>query len=154
MTSNTPIERSLDREERSELDHLIEEGAQQITEDRRSSPQIIIRRIREFIDEQRESTLDDDVREDLSYCLGALWGEQLCRELGWDWVALKYTDTSNEYTAVVSPDRSFVYFPMNWVYELITEPDKENTLGLVFNMLRAKRDLPNPTPGSYQIPYR
>jgi hypothetical protein len=154
MINKPPVERLLNDDERDEMEALIIEGLEQLRIDRQATPESIVSAIRTLIDDQREQVFGDEEREGLSYTMGSLWGEQICRELGWEWVVLTYADTGDEGTAIVSSDRAFVYFPMHWIYELLTNPERENTLGLVFNMLRLKRDLPTSKAGEYRVPYR
>jgi hypothetical protein len=143
-----PIERKLDDEEEEELIFLLQDALELTppVEDV-NVPEQVVRSIRQFIDETREKGYSPEKLEEISFRIGALWGDQLHRELGWPWVHLTYEDGFDVY-AVVSPDRSRACFPMHLVYKILVDPQKENVAALLFNMLRSG-DMPQLSANSY-----
>jgi hypothetical protein len=67
--------------------------------------------------------------------LGTVWGQMVCKELGWEWCALT-RQGSDEFLAIASPDRAYAMSPVGYLGQQIS-PQAENTVALLFNMLRA-----------------
>jgi hypothetical protein len=83
-----------------------------------------------------------DEEEDLSLLLGALWGEQLCRALGWEWSGVvfhKYDDA--HAVGVFSPDRSLAIYPFHFTKGCL-ENEASVTIELAFNMLLDGSEVP------------
>jgi hypothetical protein len=143
-----PAERRLDEEEQEELVFLLQGALELIplVEDI-NVPEQVVRSIRQFIDETRKKGYSPEKLEEISFQVGALWGDQLHRELDWPWVHLAYEDGFDGY-AIVSPDRSLVCFPMHLVYKMLVDPQQENVAALLFNMLRSG-DMPQVSANAY-----
>lgn len=65
---------------------------------------------------------------------GSLWGEQLCRQFGWEWAQVDFGDGSSAF-GVVSPDRSMAIYPLDFMLACLENPDMDVTVALSFNML-------------------
>jgi hypothetical protein len=72
---------------------------------------------------------------DVALALGAVWGDQLVRQFGWEWTCLQ-ADGQDLY-AVVSPDRSLAVYPTYFIKACLDEPNADCTAMLAFNMLEA-----------------
>src|SRR5438132_562350 len=56
---------------------------------------------------QKGNRPDRPEDDDLSLTLGSLWGEQLVRDLGWEWAGVTFHDhDDSKAVGVFSPDRS------------------------------------------------
>jgi hypothetical protein len=67
--------------------------------------------------------------------LGALWGDQLVREFGWEWTCHR-ADGMDLY-CVVTKDRSLALFPTYYVKACLDDATIDCTIVLAFNMLQA-----------------
>ena len=67
---------------------------------------------------------------------GSLWGEQLVRQFGWAWRKVVFGDGSVAF-GVVSPDRSLVIYPLDFMLGCMQDPGVNVTVALSFNMLLA-----------------
>jgi len=72
---------------------------------------------------------------DVALGLGAVWGDQLVRQLNWEWVCLVQNDL--DLYAVVSPDRSMVVYATYFLKQCLENPAMDCTAALSFNMLVA-----------------
>ncbi|PZU98903.1 MAG: hypothetical protein DCE90_03610 [Pseudanabaena sp.] len=148
-------ERPLDDGELEELRQLSEDGIEYICGLVDNLPtnlnaEILVRGIRSAVDAMREGRAGSAYEdlEQVAYAFGSLWGDQVKNELHWDWI---YLDCGLEGYAIASPDRSIVNFPHHYIYRIISDPTQDNSIALLFNMLRAGR-LPNAVvPRSYTI---
>ena len=110
----------------------------------------VVRAIRQGVDRVRQGAKLPSAYEDLeqaAYALGTLWGDELRRAFKWEWVYLQ-TDGGFEGWAVVSPNRSHVCFPHHFIFGKLANPESDNTIALVFNMIGAGR-VPSSSPGKY-----
>jgi hypothetical protein len=82
-------------------------------------------------------------------CFGCLWGETLCNETGWEWATVTLRP-DEEFYGVVSPSRSHVVFPLHYLRDLLSDPERDQTSLLLYNMLKAG-DLPPAGPGEYKV---
>jgi hypothetical protein len=74
--------------------------------------------------------------EDLAINLGSLWGQTICDSLGWEWGYV--TLDENGTYAVVSPNRSHMVAPMDFILEqLQNQSAEENTSLVLYKMLTA-----------------
>jgi hypothetical protein len=74
--------------------------------------------------------------EDLAINLGSLWGQTICDCLGWEWSYV--TLDENGAYAVVSPNRSHMVAPMDFILEqLQNQSAEENTSLILYKMLKA-----------------
>ena len=67
---------------------------------------------------------------------GSLWGEQLCRQFGWEWARVVFGDGSATF-GVVSPDRSLAVYPLDFMLGCMQDAGVDVTVALSFNMLLA-----------------
>ena len=75
--------------------------------------------------------------EDSDILLGALWGSQIVKGLGWHWADIHFDQGMD--VAVVSPKRDMIIYPFTFV-SLCTSKQKICTIELSFNMLRERKD--------------
>ena len=95
----------------------------------------------------REEVSEDD---DLSLTLGSLWGEQMVKELGWEWAGVTFHEHGDaKAVGVFSADRSLAIYPFHFVYGCL-ENDAPVTIMLAFNMLRDGSKIPSLPPGGYE----
>jgi len=79
--------------------------------------------------------LDDGDNWDRSLPLGALWGQQLVRQLGWEWSSVTFHDHGDaDAVGVFSQDRSLAIYPFHFIFGCL-ENDAPVTILLAFNML-------------------
>jgi hypothetical protein len=78
--------------------------------------------------------------------LGIVWGNQLVRELGWEWTSL--LKDGHQYYVIASPDRSLAIYATYFVKECLDFHTADCTVMLSFNMLR-ESTFPNQLAGSY-----
>lgn len=83
---------------------------------------------------------------EVALSLGIVWGNQVAHVLGWQWTCL--LQSGQEYFAVVSPERAYAVFPMYWMRQFLEDATKENTVILLFNLLKAGK-LPPSQPNTY-----
>jgi hypothetical protein len=80
-----------------------------------------------------------DVVEDTEQArlyFGSLWGEQIVKQFGWEWARVEFGDGSATF-GVVSPDRSLVIYPLDFMLGCMQNPGVDVTVALSFNMLLA-----------------
>lgn len=110
----------------------------------------VVRAIRQCVDEVRQGVPLPAAYEDLeqaAYALGTLWGDEIRRACGWEWVYLQ-TGEGFEGWTVASPNRSHVCFPHHFVFGKLQDAQSDNTVALLFNMIVAGR-VPSSSPGRY-----
>ena len=114
-----------------------------------ASPDDIVQAISEAADGLRSLRLEDQKALEASIPFGALWGEQVNRALGWEWVWLtEAEDQQYEYYAVVSPGREHYISPFFLLTHYIMRAKEDDTSVLLFNMLKAGM-LPPSRPRGY-----
>lgn len=65
---------------------------------------------------------------------GSLWGMQLVKHFGWEWVQVNFGD--DEFAiGSVSPDRSWAIYPLDFMLGCLEDPGVDVTVALSFNML-------------------
>jgi hypothetical protein len=74
--------------------------------------------------------------EDKEILLGAIWGAQMVRELGWSWVEIRAGEALD--LAVVSPGRDMVIHPFSFVGQCLAKRCI-CTVELSFNMLLERK---------------
>jgi hypothetical protein len=138
-----PTERALTAEEQEELTSLIQDGLEKLepAPEDINDPDQIVRSIHRFVTQVKRQTQPVGKLEAVGFAVGALWGDQLCRTLDWQWVHLSYQNGFEGY-AVVSPERRYVNFPMHFVFDILVKPERDNTVALLFNMLQAGKRPP------------
>ena len=72
---------------------------------------------------------------DVALGLGAVWGDQLVRRFGWEWVCVRHEE--QDLYGVVSPDRSVAVYPTYFVKACLDNPQADCTAMLAFNMIEA-----------------
>ena len=91
----------------------------------------------------------EDGRTQTALNLGCLWGQAVCDQLGWEWAAVTL-EPGSEFYGVVSPSRSHIIFPLHYMEELLSDPDRDQTSLPLYNMLKAG-SLPPAEPGEYRV---
>jgi hypothetical protein len=132
-----PDERELSAEERRELEGLLPKAYRLAGLDREPipAPHAVVRAINEFVRQLRADLPGGDQAAELALTIGCLLGQQWCGEFGWEWRLVSLPGF--EGYGVVPPDRRFVYFPMQDVYDLLISESDELNLLLLFNMVAA-----------------
>jgi hypothetical protein len=150
MTAKT--DRPLTDPERDEVEDCVAGALERLGDGADSeSPDQLQKRLREAIDAFR-SEPDEEREAHLSQtalCFGCLWGQTVCDRLGWEWAAVSL-EPDEEFYGVVSPSRSHVVFPLHYLQDLLSDPEKDQTSLLVYNMLVAG-SLPPAGPGEYCV---
>jgi hypothetical protein len=148
-------ERALTEAEQERITELVHNGIEclgfvlDLPEDLDDSV-AVVRTIRGFVDQihggvELPAQYADPAQA--AVVLGMLWGDEVHRAFGWEWVYLK-DDRGFETWGVVSADRSYVCYPHLILAKKLTHPDSDNTVMLLFNMIGAG-NLPESSPGTY-----
>jgi hypothetical protein len=88
--------------------------------------------------------------DEAALLLGCLWGAQLVRELGWEWVGVTFHEFDDaEATGVVSPNRALAIYPFHFIFECL-ENKAPVTIQLAFDILKEGRRVPRLPPRSYE----
>ncbi len=120
-------DRPLTSEERAEITRQLGIGLKKIGADRAVAPPQD--KLQELIGQSIESyrklgrTLSDSTLQNMSKCLGCLWGQVICDEFGWTWALIK--SDADEQCGVVTPNRSHVVFPLQFVHDLLNGTSPE-----------------------------
>ncbi len=129
-TSDRPVT----SHERASITSYIQKALKRIGADRASAPDPdrLQSLISQAVDLYRKQ--DDALRTaslmDASVSLGSLWGQVICDQMGWTWVAI-VTDPLNLNYAVVSSNRSHIIYPLHFIKDLLADPAREqNSLAL------------------------
>ena len=85
---------------------------------------------------KRPSTELVEDTEQARLIFGSLWGEQLVKQFGWAWRQVNFSDGSVAF-GVVSPDRSLVIYPLDFMLGCMQDPGVDVAVALSFNMLVA-----------------
>ncbi|MEJ8858250.1 DUF3806 domain-containing protein [Variovorax robiniae] len=72
---------------------------------------------------------------DVARALGTVWGNQLVREFGWEWICVMLGE--EEHFVVAAPDRSLVVFAHEYVWKCLESNDVECKVARSFELLRA-----------------
>jgi hypothetical protein len=104
----------------------------------RTPPKDVVNALDEFVDgwqQGKRDTANGEVleAEDVPFAMGACWGEQLVRGMGWEWVSMKFENGSSA-PGVVSPDRALVVYPIHFLIGCV-ENGVDVTAMLAWNML-------------------
>jgi hypothetical protein len=145
-------DRSLNSDERGEVENCVASALERFGDGAAGeSPDQLQERLYQEINSLR-SDPDGLPKADLSQtalCLGCLWGQTVCDRLGWEWAAVSL-EPGSEFYGIVSPSRSHVVFPLHYLQDLLSDPDRDQTSLLVYNMLKAG-NLPPSAPGEYTV---
>jgi hypothetical protein len=152
MSQTHKSDRPLNEDERREIGHWVAVGLQNIdvgaTE---QAADVVQDALRRTIDGMRG--WDNDLRavklETASLIIGCLWGQTVCDRLGWEWAVVRLGPEWEGF-GVVSPNRSHVVFPLQYVRQLLADLNRDQTSLLLYNMLKAG-SLPPAEPGAYQV---
>jgi hypothetical protein len=93
------------------------------------------------------ASVSEDERADLELELGVLWGDQVVRAVGWEWMELCWETWSAP--AIVAPERSHACFPMRLIADAI-ETGRAALVEQVFRRIR-QDDLPGAEPGELAV---
>jgi len=104
----------------------------------RADEDVVVEAINKFADSLLAS--DAEVDTELATQLAVLWGHQICRRLGWEWV--KLTVQGDMWYGIVSRRREYAIFPLIYMREVLAERSKDNTILLIYNMLKAGKFSP------------
>lgn len=120
-----------------------------------AAPQVVVNAIDAFVDAWQEGarppkeTLDPEV----AHCaLGGLWGEQLVRQLRWDWAMVTFHEHGNSKApGVLSPDRALAVYPIHFIKGCFQDPRVDCTVALAFNMLVGGKTGQQPAKGYFNV---
>ena len=110
--------RNLDPTEESELDTLFLAGLELLPIENQEQPDFIVVAIHLLLEAIRmgEPLPKALTRNDFCSQLGAVYGEQICLQFGWDWLYLMI-EGKYEGAAVANPERTRVLFPIMALYQ-------------------------------------
>jgi len=148
-----PVERPLEPDEQSEVTHFATEGRKMLPVGQEAtSTEEVVRAIMERVDTFRApGGLPPGIDlQQLILGLACLWAEQVRLSLGWAWVALTLPGEAEPRYALVSQDRTYATLPLYTFQRLLEEPDQDNTVLLLFHMLKEQRFSPS-EPGQYKL---
>jgi hypothetical protein len=130
----------------------IERGTQILGVAPEDDPEKIVAAVDAFVyawqcgDRPPASVLD---AEDAPFTLGAVWGEQLVRQFGWEWRMVTFHEHGDSVApSVLSPDRSLAVYPIHFIMGCLQDSSVDATILLAFNMLEA-RMIGETKPGSF-----
>ncbi len=90
----------------------------------------------------RKPRLTKIKRQDKALAMGCLWGETVCKELGWQWGAATLISSNSESYSIAPPKRQCVVFPTDNFFALLGGTKKHvntpNTLELYENLKSGK----------------
>jgi hypothetical protein len=94
----------------------------------------IIDRIAQDIDAPHTKALPEDEVAEYAAMLGVLWGEQVCRAYGWQWMHVGVPERM--VLSVVAPEQTHYIEALHLIWELVLHKQKASRVILAFNMLR------------------
>ncbi len=129
-------ERPLSDHEQTHLKQLADSGLEMlgITDDRQ--PHEIVEAVDKWVDDFQDTAnedVDEAEIERLVVNLGTIWGEQVVKEFGWQWVCF---EGAGEILAVVSPERALYIIPYEYLLACMQDPELDCTVMLSFNLLK------------------
>lgn len=137
-------ERELTAEEKTEFANVAKQARQNLGLPEAAEPAAVVKAVDAFVDAwqtARKSPIKRMLRRggpdpvDVALGLGAIWGDALVGQFGWQWVVLQ--ENGRDWYAVVSPDRAFAIYPTYFVKACLDNPQADCTALLVYNMLAA-----------------
>lgn len=149
------VERAHGVEDREQVEYYSTEGLKALGDvTSASEPGEIVKAIGEHVDAQRAQVkdLDEDDYALFILSMGYLWGDQVCRRYGWHWASVGDGESMGD--AVVSADRAFFIYPLQFIKRFVDDIDRPTTTILLFNMLEPRvlaDQLPHAQPGGYQL---
>ena len=152
-----PVERTLNQDEESELEQYLLMALEwvplpdEVTDIDAHDPALLVMGVSTMVDAIRSGEpLPEGVDLGvLATGLGVLLGEELCRVVQWQWRYLVFDD-GFEGLVVARPDNSLAVLPIHYLYGLLSESKLDNTVGLLFGMIR-NGDTPAAEPGEWRI---
>ena len=149
--------RDLNSDEEGELEHYLVRGLEVvplpagIDDIDAKDPALLVLGIGTVVDSIRsgEPLPEGLTIEELSTSLGVLLGEELSRCAGWRWVHLSFED-GFDALAVADTRGGLAMLPIHYIYGLLSTPESENNLGLLFAMIR-RGETPDVEPGDWRI---
>lgn len=112
-------------------------------------PAAIIRSVDEYVFSMQQGEVSP-ADEDADINLSCVWGQQLVRELNWEWANLVHHDHGDASAiGVVSPNRALAIYPLNFISGCLNH-GVPVTILLAFNMLVAPSRIPSIAPNSYE----
>ena len=137
--SHIPKERPLTPEEKNDWQGCIVHAFQELPiGDASQTPTELAAQVDHCVDEWQAGRRPDPEKSDAidtALGLGAVWGDQLVKEFGWEWTVV--IDGGQELYAVAPRDRSLVIYPGNYIKACLDDPTMDCTVALAFNMLVA-----------------
>lgn len=135
---------AFDDELRSDMEHLLKQGFGLIERSPEGAPEEIVEAVHERISlvQQGKQKVGPKQRA----ALACVFGEQLVRAVRWQWARVDYG--SSKPAGLISPDRARAHFPLALITRLARKGRSENTIALLFNMLR-EGVVPEAEPWSY-----
>lgn len=147
-------EQSISNEMQNNIQCCARDAAQLLGVDAKvATPGALVEAVDQFVHKWQQGERPENAGEgdeDYSLTLGSLWGEQLVKELGWQWAKVTFHD-HEESTAigVFSADRSLAIYPFHFVYGCI-EKEAPVTILLAFNILTDGKRVPELPAGGYE----
>jgi hypothetical protein len=149
--SQIPKERPLTPEEIRDWQGCVAHAFQELPiGDASQTPTELAAQVDHCVDEWQAGRRPDPEKSDVidtALSLGAVWGDQLVRQFGWEWTVV--IDGGHELYAVAAKDRSLVIYPGYYVKACLDDPTVDCTVALAFNMLVAGKITGIP-PRSYE----
>lgn len=93
----------------------------------------IVDRIAQDIDAPHTKALPEDEIAEHAAMLGVLWGEQVCRAYGWQWMHVGLPE--RRVLSVVAPRQTHYVEALHFVWELVLNNQGASKAVLTFNML-------------------
>jgi hypothetical protein len=134
------------------LQNCARDGMKLLQLDATAEPKAIVAAVDDFVYKwQKNQRPAPEVlnAEDAPYIMGSLWGEQVVRQLGWEWAKIIFHDNKDTVAhGVFTPDRALAIYPIPFVLRAMRDPRVDATIALSFNMLVAGK-IRNLKPGEY-----
>ena len=125
-----------------------DEGAELLGISADEAPLKIVESLNAYIAKPPRKRKKVDNWTDRALPLGALWGQQMVREFGWEWAyAIHHDHDGAKFAGVFNKNRSLAIYPFEFVYGCL-ENQVYPTILLAFNMLVAGK-IPECEAGSY-----
>ncbi len=144
------LTRQLDEQEKSEVAAATEKALARLAVDAKADPDAIVRAAGDFISTEQAARTQKKLfgllkkkagdPTEVIAMMGLLWGAQVKRALGWDWVMAMRGDDP-EY-ALTSSAREYAVFPLTFVRRMLVAPYEPNTLVEVFDTVKRGRHAP------------
>ncbi len=135
-----PVERELSEEEGEELSGELADALSLLPDDLDASDHdAVVAAIIEMVDAIRDHKRNAPRPvEETGFLLGLVLGNAMTGVSRFEWCHLTY-DSGFESIGLVTWDRSFVCFPFHFVFELCANPERENTIGTLWEMIKQPR---------------